>query len=65
MSHAVADPTKLNVSTVYGTHATIGANIEATLRTLLATDVIISISVARKSVGNQFIGVITYEDKTP
>ena len=56
MSHAIADPTKLNVVAVYGTHLTIKTQIE---------DVIVDISVSKLSVGNNFMALITYEDKTP
>ena len=65
MSHAIADPTKLNVVAVYGTHLTIKTQIEVTIRTLLATDVIVDISVSKLSVGNNFMALISYEDKTP
>jgi hypothetical protein len=63
MAHPIGNPTKLTTTVVYGTHLTIHTQIQAALRALAVADVLVDISVVRKSVGNNFMGIITYEDQ--
>ena len=63
MSHTITDKTKLTTTVVYGTHITIHTQIQTALRALANGDKIIDISVVRKSVGNSFMAVITFEDQ--
>jgi len=61
MSHTIADKTKLSTTVIFGTHATISANIQAHWLSLTNGDKIVDISITRKSVGNQYFAVITVE----
>lgn len=63
MSHTITDPAKLSTLVCYGSQLTIHVQIEATLRTLAAGDKVIDVSVVRKSVGNNYMAIITYEDQ--
>ena len=64
MSHTITDPAKLTTVVVYGSQLTIHSQIQTALRGgLVADDKIIDISVIRKSVGNNFMAVITFEDQ--
>lgn len=63
MSHTITDPAKLTTAVVIGTQSTIHTLIQTALRALAAGDKIVDISINRKSVGNNFIGIITYEDQ--
>ena len=63
MAHTIADPTKMTVNTVTGTHATIGGVIETFLQTLTAGDDIVEINIVKKSHGNNFIAYITWENQ--
>mgnify|MGYP003118623493 FL=1 len=61
MSHTITDKTKLRTSVVYGNQLTIHASIQTGLQALANGDKVIDISVVRKSVGNQFVAIISYE----
>tara|TARA_X000001382_G_scaffold106469_1_gene81865 strand:- start:697 stop:888 length:192 start_codon:yes stop_codon:yes gene_type:complete len=63
MSHTITDPAKLTTVTVSGTQSTIHTIIQTALRGLAAGDKIVDISIIRKSVGNNFIAIITFEDQ--
>jgi len=63
MSHTITDPAKLTTTVVFGTQDTIHTQLQTALRALAASDKIVDISISRKSVGNNFIGIITYEDQ--
>jgi hypothetical protein len=51
----------LFTTVVYGTQLTIHSQIETALQALDADTEIFDISIVRKSVGNNFLAVITYE----
>jgi len=53
----------MTTSVVYGTHLTIHTQIQAALRALANGDKIVDISVIRKPVGNNYMGIITFEDQ--
>ena len=61
MTHTITDKTKLRTSVVYGNQLTIHSQIQSGLQGLANGDKVIDISVVRKSVGNQFVGIISYE----
>lgn len=63
MSHTISDPSKLTVNTLSGTHATIGTMIQTYLRTLVASDKIIDITIVKKSHGNNYVAYVTFEDQ--
>tara|TARA_Y100000004_G_C8921674_1_gene415722 strand:- start:187 stop:378 length:192 start_codon:yes stop_codon:yes gene_type:complete len=63
MSHTIGAAAKLTTEVVYGTHLNIHTNIQTALRALANGDKIISIDVVRKSAGNKFMAIITYEDQ--
>lgn len=63
MSHTITDPTKLTSLVVSGNNNTIHVSIQTALRTLVAGDKVIDISITRKNVGNNCFAVITYEDQ--
>ena len=63
MSHTITDPAKLTTVSVIGTQTTLPTVIQTALRGLAASDKIIDISISRKSVGNNFIAIITFEDQ--
>lgn len=63
MSHTITAAAKMTTSVVYGTHLTIHTQIQAALRALADGDKIVDISVIRKPVGNNYIGIITFEDQ--
>jgi hypothetical protein len=63
MSHTISDPAKLTTLVVYGSQLTIHSQIQTALRTLAAGDKVIDVSVVRKSVGNNYMAIITYEDQ--
>lgn len=54
-------PANITVSTVHGTHLTIGAAIQTTLRGLGANTEIFDISIVRRSSGNTCTAILTYE----
>jgi hypothetical protein len=58
----IQDASNIKTKVVYGTHLTIHTELQTALRTLGAQDEIFSINIVRKSVGNQFMAVISYED---
>jgi len=62
-THVIFDKDKLTVSTVTGTHATIGAAIQTLLKgaTFSAGDKIVEINIFKKSAGNNYVAVITWE----
>ena len=62
MSFNIANPATLSTKVCYGTQLTIHSQLQSTLRTLGAADVLIDISIAKMAVGNNFIAVITYDD---
>ena len=62
MAHPISNPATLSTKVCYGTQLTIHSQIQATLRTLQAADVILHISIARMAVGKSFVAVITYDD---
>ena len=53
----------MTTSVVYGTHLTIHTQIQAALRALANGDKIVNISVIRKPVVNNYMGIITFEDQ--
>ncbi len=55
-------PGNLTTKVVYGTHLTIHSQLQTALRTLGPGDEIFDISIVRKSVGNQYMAIISYED---
>ena len=55
-------PANLSTKVVYGTHLTIHSQLQTALRTLAQNDEIFDISIVRKSVGNQYMAIISYED---
>jgi hypothetical protein len=57
----ITDPTSVATTVVYGTQLTIHSQIETALQALDADTEIFDISIVRKSVGNNFLAVITYE----
>jgi|TARA_R100001463_G_scaffold30495_8_gene69266 hypothetical protein len=63
MSHEITAAAKMTTSVVYGTHLTIHTQIQAALRALANGDKIVDISVIRKPVGNNYMGIITFEDQ--
>ena len=63
MSHTITAAAKMTTTVVYGTHLTIGPAIQTALRALANGDKIVDISVMRKPVGNNYMGVITFEDQ--
>lgn len=63
MSHTISDPAKLTTLVVYGSQLTVHSQIQTALRTLAAGDKVIDVSVVRKSVGNNYMAIITYEDQ--
>mgnify|MGYP003136826708 CR=1 FL=1 len=63
MSHPISEPTKLTTVVVYGSQSTIHSQTQTALRGLAAGDKVIDISIVRKSVGNNFMAVITFEDQ--
>lgn len=63
MSHTIVDPAKLTTKVLYGSQLNLHSGIETFLRTLAAGDKIISIDIVRKSVGNNYMAIITYEDQ--
>jgi len=63
MSHTITAAAKMTTSVVYGTHLTIHTQIQAALRALANGDKIVDISVIRKPVGNNYMGIITFEDQ--
>tara|TARA_Y100001937_G_scaffold9773_1_gene12008 strand:+ start:1952 stop:2146 length:195 start_codon:yes stop_codon:yes gene_type:complete len=62
MAHPIGNPATLSTKVCYGTQLTIHSQIQATLRTLGASDILLHISIAKMAVGNNFIAVITYDD---
>ena len=63
MPSPINNPAKLTTLVVYGSQLTIHSSIQTALRTLAVGDAIIDISVVRKSVGNNYMAIITYEDQ--
>lgn len=57
----VMTPANLATKVVYGTHLTIHSELQTALRTLAANDEIFDISIVRKSVGNHYMAIISYE----
>ena len=64
-THTITDKSKMTVSTVTGTHATIGATIQTLLRgaTFANGDKVVEINIVKKSHGNNYIAYITWEDQ--
>lgn len=58
----IQNASNIKTIVVYGTHLTIHSELQTALRTLGANDEIFSINIVRKSVGNQFMAVVSYED---
>jgi len=58
----IMTPANIKTIVVYGTHLTIHSELQTALRTLGAQDEIFSINIVRKSVGNNFMAVVSYED---
>jgi hypothetical protein len=54
-------PANLSTKVVYGTHLTIHSELQTALRTLSANDEIHGINIVRKSVGNHYMAIISYE----
>lgn len=54
-------PANISVETVYGTHLTIGSEIETVLQGISANSEVISVNVVRKAVGNNYMAIISYE----
>jgi hypothetical protein len=57
----INDPANVTVSTLHGTHLTIGAAIQTALRALPANTQVFDISIIRRSTGNNCTAVITVE----
>jgi hypothetical protein len=61
----IQDPANVSVTTVYGTHTTIGSAIETALQGLNAATEIFDITVIKLAVGNNFAAYISYEAPPP
>ena len=61
MSHEITDKTKLQSFAVYGNQLTLHTAIRTALQALSNGDKIVDISVVRKSVGNNFMAIISVE----
>ena len=63
MSHTIADPTKMTVHEIKTTMESANADLQTFLRTLAASDDVVSINYMQNKNSNRIVINVTYEDQ--
>lgn len=63
MGHTIVDPAKLTVTSVSTNLATMAADVQTSLRTLTAGDIILEIQYERQKDSNDIVANIIWEDQ--
>ena len=63
MSHTIADPTKMTVHEINTTMESANTDLQTFLRTLAASDDVVSINYMQNKNSNRIVINVTYEDQ--
>jgi|TARA_R110002020_G_scaffold19489_5_gene67310 hypothetical protein len=63
MTHTIADPSKMTVHEIKTTSEAANADLQTFLRTLAASDDVVSINYMRNKNSNRIVINVTYEDQ--